>query len=467
MSESLSRRELIGAAGVAAAGSLNILPVHSETVSKPIRRLKNDNLVLGLIGCGGMGRGNMENAMNHGAEIAAVCDVDTQHSADAARQVLRKDDKEPKQFKDFRKLLEMKEIDAVIIGTPDHWHALPFIAACEAGKDSYQEKPISHSIVEANAMTAAAKRFGRIAQVGTWQRSQPEFIAAVDYVRSGKLGKITTIRAWKTDDFHMGKNAPKDPPAALDYDFWVGPAAMEPYRDKHTHFDWRWYYNYAAGMTGDWGVHMMDICLLGMSKDTDLVMPTEVSAYGGKLAWPDDDRTTPDTHVSIMKFENPGMVLHWETGRKGLDYGNTKQVPGGDGGPAKSVREVLDHGSEFIGADGSSVVVWRGGWVIRNADGSERPKPPQPEVPGGFDHMQNWFDCMKSRQQPRSNIYSMAQTTIVCHLANVAYQANAPVRWDKAKMDLVGSTGKDTITYHREYRRKTKSGDWQLKTYKS
>ena len=188
-------------------------------------------------------------------------------------------------------------------------------------------------------------------------------------------------------------------------------------------------------MTGDWGVHMMDIGLLAMSKDTDLPMPTEVSAYGGKLAWPDDDRTTPDTHVAIMKF--PEFVMHWETGRKPID---------GPEGP-------LNNATQFVGADGRSLTVWRGGWVVRSPDGKEEERTKDPSFMGKYDHMQNFLDCIVSRQPTRSNLESMYQTTTVCHLANLSYLAGETIHWDKAKNDLVGKPGRDQLPYRREYRK--------------
>jgi predicted dehydrogenase len=431
------------AVGLAAGGALNLLPVHpAEAASRPRRRpLQNDKITIGLIGCGGMGSANMRTLMGKNeVEVVALCDVDDARVPKDAADVEKKYNKRPQVFKDYRKLLDRKDIDAVIVGTPDHWHALNLIHACEAGKDVYCEKPISHNIVEAKAMDAAARRFGRVVQVGTWQRSTREFVSAVEYVRSGKLGKVTTVRAWKTDEFRMGRHQPGAPvPAGMDYDLWLGPARHVPYIPNYVHFNWRWFLNYGSGMTGDWGVHMMDIGLLGMSPSTDLVMPVEVAAYGGKMAWPDDDRTAPDTHVSIMKFRNPDFVLHWETGRKSLD-----------GGP--------DHGTEFIAADGKSLMVWRGGWVVRGADGKELPRE---EAPGVNDHWQNWLDCLRTRQAPRSNLSSMAQSTIVCHLANAALLGGESVRWDKTRMDLVGKAGRNTLSYAREYRK-----PWKLPVYK-
>lgn len=448
--EGMSRREMIGNAakaaavlGVGAAASgWNILPVHAETVSRarPARSLKNDHVVLGLIGCGGMGAADMRNLMGkQGVEVAALCDVDDARMPKDIEDVEKKYGKRPAIFKDFRKMLERKDIDAVIIGTPDHWHALPLVLACEAGKDAYCEKPISHDITEARIMAAAVKHHKTIVQVGTWQRSTKEFTDALSYVRSGKLGKLVTVRAWKTDPSQVGHGVPTTPPSTLDYDFWTGPAAMVPYAANHVHNKWRWFQNYGTGMTGDWGVHMIDICLLGMTPNTDMPMPTEVTTYGGKLAYPDDERNWPDTVQAIMKFKDPDFILHWETGR--------------------DVVGRPDHGTEFVSADGKVLRVWRGGWKIIGPYDEEIPKEPAPAT---TDHWQNWLDCLRTREQPRSNLASMAQTTIVCHLGNVSYLAGETVHWDKSKMDLVGKAGRDTQSYYREYRK-----PWKLPVYKA
>jgi len=446
VSERISRRQFCGKAGqgatalgVAASSAFAWLPARAEPAEGRKRRMHNDKITLGVIGCGGMGPVNMYTLMGKPeVEIAALCDVDAAHLHPHAANIAKKYGKKPALYTDFRKLLERKDIQAVIISTPDHWHALPVIYACEAGKDIYCEKPVSHDITEALAMDAAVRKFGRIVQVGTWQRSRPEFVSALAYVRSGKLGKVTTVRAWKTDEAQVGRDQITLPPSSLDYNLWVGPAAFEPYKPNHVHANWRWFLNYGSGMTGDWGVHMIDIGLLGLSSGPDLVMPVEVASLGGKLAYPADERTAPDTMVSILKFKNPDFVLQWETGRDhpGRPY----------------------HGTEFVGADGRSVMVWRGGWVVRDREGRELPRE---EAPGVNDHWQNWLDCIRSRTQPRANLSSVAQSTIVCHLANAALLAGETVRWDKAKNDIVGRAGKNTQSYYREYRK-----PWSLPIHK-
>lgn len=436
----ISRRDLLAQTGRVAAGAGLGLALGGRLLSGAARAQDNrvvganEKLVIGAIGVGGMGRGNLMGFLDHpNVECVAVCDVDSGHMAEAAKNVQDKTGTRPREIKDFRKLLENKDIDAVLIGTPDHWHALPFIEACMAGKDVFVEKPISHDIVEGRMMANAARRYKRVAQVNTWQRSTQHFIDAIDYVRSGKLGTITIVRSWKTDNARMGRRGPEKPPAELDYDFWVGPAAFVPYKPNNCHYNFRWYFNTAGGMCGDWGVHMMDIALLGMSRDDhDLPMPQRISAVGGKLAAPDDDRTTPDTHIAIYQY--PDWVLHWEAhaGNYGVDGGG-------------------DHGTEFIGSSGR-LLVDRGGWRVWDNDGKELPKEGSPRRVA--DHIGNFIECVKTRELPRSDIFSMHQTTTVCHLANLAYLAKDTIEWDAAAEKVTNNkAAMDLLPYRRPYRK--------------
>lgn len=440
----LTRRDFLAKSGaVAAVGaglSSRILAVHSEPLTKAKRVQANDKVVFGLIGCGGMGMANINSFMGQpDVEVAAICDVDDDRMPGDFQSIYKKYGKKPAVYKDYRKLLEQKDIDAVVVGTPDHWHALNFVHACEAGKDIYQEKPISHNLVEAVAMANAQKHFKRVSQVGTWQRSDREFTNSIDYVRSGKLGKVTHCRAWIADGTRIGKVKPSAVPDGLDYDMWIGPAKFVPYQSNKVHWNWRWVMNTGGGLTTDWGVHMMDIALLGMSKDQDLVMPAEVSAFGGQWAIADDDRDAPDTIEAILRFKDPDFVMTWSV---------LRDHPGKPG-----------HCTEFVGSNGHTVRCWRGGWQVLDGDGKELEKPDAPAVPTG--HWRNFLDCVKSRETPRGNLASVAQTTICCHLVNMALYSGEMVRWNKAKMEVVGRAGRNTQAYQREYRK-----PWSLTMYR-
>lgn len=400
----------------------------------------NEKVVLGLIGAGGMGRANMRSFMDlPGVEIGAICDVDSKHAAAAVAEVLKKQGREPQTYKDFRALLDRKDLDGVIIGTPDHWHAIPFIAACEAGKDIYCEKPVSHSVVEARAMVTAAKRFKRVVQIGAWQRSVPHFQQAIDFVRSGKMGKISLCRAWNFTPLNpLGRQQAMPVPAELDWNLWLGPAPFHDYQPNRCHNTWRWFFETGGGKIADWGAHMIDIVLLGMNESDPLTVHSE-----GGIFVANDDRNTPDTMQTLYRF--PKWQLQWEHRQwndRGLDGGK-------------------DHGSEFIGERGT-LIVDRGAvrWFPRDED-HEDPGPGE-TARGANSHGQNFIDCIKSRATPRSDIESMAKTTILCHLGNISWQTQATVKWDAQKQDVANREARAAMAYEREYRQ-----PWKLKDYKA
>lgn len=435
----LTRRQLIQRTGAAAAALMVPGALRAAQDEALRKKSPNDTIVIGVIGCGGMGAANMRSLMGYAdVDVAALCDVDESRIPGDFAEVEKKYGRKPAVYRDYRKMLERKDIDAIIVGSPDHWHALNLIHTVEAGKDSYCEKPISHNIVEAVAMMEAAKRHRRVVQVGTWQRSTKEFTDAIAYVRSGKLGKITHCRAWIADGTRIGKVQPTDPPKHLDYDFWIGPAKMVPYQSNKVHWNWRWVMNTGGGLTTDWGVHMMDIALLGMSKDQDLPMPTEVVAHGGQWAITDDDRDAPDCTEALLRFRDPDFVMTWSV---------LRDHPGKPG-----------HCTEFISADGKTLRVWRGGWTILDAEGKELPKEESAAPPN---HWRDFLDCVKTRRMPRADLASVAQTTIACHLVNAALYSGETVQWDAKRWDLVGKAGRNTLAYQRPYRK-----PWVLPVYR-
>jgi len=444
--DKISRREFLEKSGrTAAAVSLGSMVGKSVLAASAAPSKKrpgaNDRVIIGGIGMGGMGMHNTMALLNQpDVDVIAVCDVDSGHLANAVSEVEKKTGKKPQAFSDYRKLLELKDLDAVMVGTPDHWHALPMINAAEAGLDVYLEKPFSHDIVEAKAMVAAAKRFGTIVQVGTWQRSTQHYADANEFIHSGKLGKIVLCRAWTCGHAGCGKVVPSDPPKELDYDFWVGPAKFEPYRSNACHGNFRWFFNYAAGLTGDWGAHMLDTVMQGMGDQH----PLEVASYGGKLvAGEDDDRTTPDTQIAIFKF--PGWVLQWE-----IHVGD----PGLDGGG--------HHGAEFIGENGV-LRIDRGG-INYTPKGDKQKEGPAATAPLPSDHWRNFVDCVKSREQPRSNIFSMQYSNALCHLANLAYLHGRSIKWNGEKQEVVGDKEAMRVqSYYREYRKPWKLPRYDLK----
>jgi predicted dehydrogenase len=429
-----TRRQFLKQSGAAAGATALGLALSPRALARSAGA--NERLVFGLVGCGSMGPADMGNFLDLKQSVAAVCDVDSNHLDAAAAQVVKAGQPEPKKYKDFRQLLDRKDIDAVIIGTPDHWHALVFIAACEAGKDIYCEKPISHNFIEAKAMVAAAKRFNPVVQIGTWQRSMKHFQDAIAYVRSGALGQINVCRAWmnflRPD---IGTQTPQTPPPELDWDFWLGPAAPFPYTPNRCHENWRWFYETGGTLVSDWGVHMMDIVFLAM-QETD---PRTISPAGGKFAT-HDDRNTPDTLQILYQF--PKWNLSWEH-----RFNNPRGLDGG-----------RDHGAEFIGDNGTLIVDRSGYAYYPQPKDHEGPPPAQW---AGSTHWQNFLDCVKSRGKPNSDIESMAKTTMLCHLGNIAFQSGRMLHWDAEKQDIhERHEVKHCLSYERDYR-----APWKLKHY--
>jgi len=453
MGERMNRREFLETGGKAALG-VGLGAIVANALATPTYARDNqvpasEKIVVGFIGMGGMGMVNLNGFMgNPSVEVAAVCDVDSNNLKNAARTVYKRQNRMPLAVKDFRYILDRKDIDAVVISTPDHWHALPFIMACESGKDVFCEKPISHNIVEGQAMVAAAKYFKRVSQINTWQRSVGFFRQAIDFVRSGGMGKVRVCRAWVCGPGGLGKNPIKEPPAYLDWDFWCGPAPKNPYHDTYHPGMWRLYYDYGTGMSGDWGVHMIDIVLLGMNATS----PVEVAAVGGKLfCSEDDDRDTPDTMMAVYKFD--GWVMNWEIkcGHEGLD------------------GSKVGHGAEFIGEKGKLIVDREG---IKWTPYGDYPGPLDAGKEQGGDAPHRWADAnhigdfltnIKTRGKCASDIESMYYTTTACHLSNLSYQAGRSIRWDGEKGVVIGDkAAMKCRAYWREYRK-----PWRLPIYKA
>jgi predicted dehydrogenase len=412
----MKRRKFVKGAAVAAAGTsvIPFLPSASGAVSRITGA--NDRIRVGVIGVNGMGFSNVSAFLgNDNVECTAICDVDRNvlesRQADIAEL---QDGIRPELYGDYRKLLDRKDIDIAIIGTPDHWHCLQFVDALDAGKDVYVEKPIANSIEECNIMVAATRKSGRIAQVGQWQRSDPHWQDAVDFVKSGKLGDIRTVKGWA----YMGWNGnfpivPDEPaPEGVDYDLWLGPAPSRKFNPHRFHWNWRWFWDYAGGLMTDWGVHILDFALYGM----DQYVPNSVMSSGGKFAYPDDAKDTPDTQYAIYEFDDFGLVWESALGIGGGPYGRT-------------------HGVAFLG-DNGTLVVNREGWeVIPEKDKDEprmeavpltKPVPPR----GLIRHVSNFLECVKTRETPNAPIEIGAHIARFSQLGNIAYRTGRKVYWD-------------------------------------
>lgn len=403
---SIHRREFLATSAALGAG------VALGTSEQPKRVAANDKINVALVGCGGMGRYNLRDFMRlSDFNVVGVCDVDESHVAAAVEDVKKagRPTEKLKTEKDFRRIVENKDVDAVIVGTPDHWHAYVLIAACANDLDVYCEKPLSHNVVEGRAMVEAARKKKRVVQIGTQQRSGQHFQDAVAHVHSGKLGNIHLCRTWISNRTPPeGSGNPKDgeAPKGVDYDLWLGPAPKRPFNANRFHHNFRWFWDYGNGLCNDWGVHLNDIVLWGMKVQA----PLSVSALGGKQSIKDNS-DTPDT-LDIY-FEYPGFT-HIYTVRRGQNF---------YGFHGKS------HGMEFEGSNGI-LTLDRGGWFV-----TPKGEKNKGERHGGseqhFSHVKNFLQCLRNRsEKTASDIEDMHRATTTCHLANISYKLQRRIYWD-------------------------------------
>ncbi len=385
----------------------------------------NDRINVGLIGCRGMGFSDLLSMLKISEiSVIALCDIDQNVLAERTADLEKAGIKKPKWYGDYRELLANKDIDVVIVGTPDHWHCLQLCDALQAGKDVYCEKPIANSIEECQLMLHQVGAAGRIVQIGQWQRSQPHFVDAINFVHSGQLGEIRLAKAWA----YQGWMKPVSPepdgtaPEGVDYGMWLGPAPNRPFNPNRFHFNFRWFWDYAGGLMTDWGVHLIDYALYGMKAAT----PRSVMALGGKFAYPGDASETPDTLQTVYEYE--GFSILWEhaTGIDGGNYGR-------------------NHGIAFIGNNGT-LVLDRGGWeVIPENDfqgwGKEgvprmEAVPLQRNQGSGLDlHTANFIEAVKNRDAGNLNapIQVGFDAALVSHMGNVAFKTGNRLYWDTAK----------------------------------
>ena len=294
---SLHRRDFLRTAAASAA-SLSALTA-AGAADQP-----NDKLLLAVIGVHGRGRDLLQGfAAFDDVEVAYVCDPDSDNVGRSAQDGAEPAEAQPKVEKDLRRVLEDKDVDAVVVATPDHWHALATVWACQAGKHVYVEKPVSHNLVEGRRMVEAARKYDRVVQVGTQRRSGAHFQSAAEFVRSGKLGKVPFAQAWIAGDRKsIGHKPDADPPAGVDYDLWLGPAPERPFNPNRFHYNWHWNWDYGTGEIGNNGIHGLDVVRWVLGLDA----PARVTSGGGKLFY-DDDQQTPDTQV--VAFDFPGTTL--------------------------------------------------------------------------------------------------------------------------------------------------------------
>ncbi len=407
------RKSMAILGGVAVAGSLPIQ--YACRRSGP-----NDTIRVGLIGCRNMGYTNVTNfILNPDVQIVALCDVDDvileQKAADLEKFAYEREIEgyiKPDLFKDFRALLDRKDIDAVIVGTPDHWHALITILACQAGKDVYVEKPMANSIGEADLMVKASEKYDKVIQVGQWQRSGPHWNNASNYIQKGELGKISHVDVWLYGGNPLPKVPDSAPPPGVDYDMWLGPAPLRPFNANRFHYNFRWFWDYAGGKMTDWGVHLLDMAMMMMKVGN----PQEIVSEGGNFVYPDHAMETPDTLTSNYRFGDLKVVWNNDFGKTTNEYG-------------------LNHGLVFHGENGK-MVASRNGWEVFPELLNGTPvieavaKQPQTGKDLGL-HIRNFLDAVKSRDRETNCSAEIGRNVArVAHMGNISYRTGETIHWN-------------------------------------
>jgi predicted dehydrogenase len=406
----------------------------------------NGRFVIGMMGTGGRGTWLLQEELlrRKNVEVAYLCDVDADRLGRAAAIVEKATGKRPKTASDFRQILDDKSVDALFNVTPDHWHALATILACQANKDVYVEKPASHSIWEGRKMVEAARKYDRVVQLGTQTRSGPYTQQAVEFLRSGKLGDLHLVRV-----FNMKNREPViakpdgDPPAGVDYEKWLGPAPLRAFNPNRFHYSWHWFWDYSGGDIINDGVHQIDAARFLSGKEC----PNAVSCTGGKLAMK-DAQESPDTQIVTWAFDDLIMVFEltlWtpHMQKTPWDFRDTDGFPNWQ----FNATRIEVHGTKgmmYFGRHG-------GGWQAWNPDFKEIAAVPgrHPHTP----HVDNFFACMASRQRPNADIEIGHRSTLLCQLGNISYRLGGrQLRFDAETETIVGDDEANQLA-KRSYRK--------------
>lgn len=412
----MNRRYFLGTALAGAAMSTKLVSA-------------NDKVTIAVIGVRGQGAGLTSRFADlPDVDVAYLCDVDERVFGRALKAVEQKKQKTPKLVGDLRRVLEDKSVDAVVIATPDHWHAPATLLACDAGKDVYVEKPASHNLREGRLMVEAARRNKRIVQHGTQSRSRPSTQRGIEYVRSGKIGKVLAAKAWDVQmRDNIGHAADSPVPKGVDYDTWLGPAPFLPFNENRLHYKWHWHWNFGTGDIGNDGVHQIDIARWALGVDA----PVQVSGMGRKLYF-DDDQQTPDTANITFDYGNKVIVFEM---RIWNPYG----------------MEEVDNGVAVYGDQGMvHIGRWNRRWGFKVFDKSHK-FVLHDDANEGDMHARNFIDCVKSRQAPNAEIEIGHTSSLHCHLANIVVRTGRNIKFDPRTEKIAGDAEAGRLL-GREYR---------------
>ncbi len=408
MSHNFSRRKFIKTVGIGAAGFAILPSLYSKAAP-------SDKLRIAHIGLGGMGNNHLKWFANiPEVDIVALCDVDELHLGSTLKtlQGLHPDTK-AQTYGDFRHILDRKDIDAITCATPDHWHATIASLAFQAGKDVYGEKPLSYDVKEGNTMLKNATKYNRIFQLGNQIHAGDNFHRVVEIIRSGAIGKVHTVRLWKTGaPPDLGSPSPEPVPSTLNWDMWLGPAPYVDYIPAKCHFTYRYFLDYSGGVFADFWCHIADIVFWS-------IQPKGLKSISAKGEAPTGIADAPKW-INV-DYEFDGLKIHWTTEPPDVP-GAAKRGIGaffeGDKGTL-----ICDYGSREITINGETVT-----------DIPEIPKT-IPRSPG---HQQNFVDAVKSRSQPESNLAYAREMTLPMHLGLISYRLGRPLQWNAGKEKFVG-----------------------------
>ena len=425
-----NRRRFIKTSAVTIAG-IGLSNAVSGSALSPSGILgANDKITLALIGARNMGWGDLEDLLKQpNVECKTLCDVDDKVLTDKAAELIKMGHKKPLIEKDYRKVLEDKDIDVVIVGTPDHWHCLPTVEACEAGKHVYVEKPLGNSIGEINVMLDAARKYNRIVQVGQQQRSGTHWKSAIEFVQSGKLGTIRQVKYWGNFNYGAG-NMPvpdSDSPEGVDYDRWLGPAPRRPFNKNRFHGSWRMFRDYGGGLLTDWGVHLIDMGLWAMNVKS---APRSISSIGGNFANTDRALEMPDT-LTVL-YEMDGYNMLWEH-NGGVQTGPYDQ----------------NYGVKFIGTNGTLVADREKWHVIAEGGGEDLRMEAIKEHPSDhkshINHCENFVRAIRYGDALNAEIEIGHRAALFAHLGNISYWANERVVYDEQRRKITNSEKADAL----------------------
>lgn len=446
---SSNRREFLRTASLGVGTGLALPNLFLSETLAASGEAPSESLRIGVIGTGGQGSADMRNVIKN---VVAVCDVDKTHVAGAAAAVEKATGRKPASYGDYRKLLEDKSIDAVLVGTPDHWHVLPSIEACLAGKDVYCEKPLTLFIEEGKVLVKAARKNQRIVQCGSQQRSEAKFLKAAEYVRNGRLGKIQRVLVGLVGvnyaDYLEKQKRPLDvpdgaPPPELDYDFWIGPAPYRPYNRNHVHYLFRFYWDYSGGQMTNWGAHHLDIAQWGLGMDDS--GPVEIV---GKGEFDPQKRFEVPTAFQITyKYAN-GVVVECRSPSPKV----AALIPD----RKEQAMEILDGKTDFTGCifEGEKGLLYVNRGVVRVWPEKIFEEPIQDtdiRLYKSPQHFQNWLECIKTRKLPICDVAIGHRSATVCHLGNIAVRTGHKIQWDPVKEVIVDDAEAAKLT-KKEYR---------------